>query len=78
VQVRDRGWLGVPQNFACGEGWGFRLLTAFAAEWWDPPEGTGEMGGEGKESGNGTPHPAAHLPFFLPACGAPFRETRQR
>ncbi len=26
----------------------------------------GEMGGEGKRSGNGTPHPAAHLPFFSP------------
>ena len=26
----------------------------------------GEMGGEGKGSGNGTPQPAAHLPFFSP------------
>ncbi len=26
----------------------------------------GEMGGEGKSSGNGTPQPAAHLPFFSP------------
>nr|MCR5549417.1 hypothetical protein [Bacteroidales bacterium] len=26
----------------------------------------GEMGGEGKDSGNGTPQPAAHLPFFSP------------
>ena len=24
------------------------------------------MGGEGKDSGNGTPQPAAHLPFFSP------------
>ena len=47
-------------------GKGFRLLTAFAAEWWGSPEGIGEMGGEGKESGNGTPHPAAHLPLFSP------------
>ena len=38
----------------------------------------GEMGGEGKGYGNGTPQPAAHLPFLLPACGTPFRETRQR
>ena len=42
------------------------MLTAFAAEWWGSPEGIGEMGGEGKESGNGTPHPAAHLPLFSP------------
>ena len=35
----------------------------------------GEMGGEGKGSGNGTPQPATHLPLLLPACGAPFRET---
>ncbi|MCR5551159.1 MAG: hypothetical protein K6F40_09525 [Bacteroidales bacterium] len=55
-------------------------LTAFAAEWWGPPEGTwgGEMGGEGKGSGNGTPQPAAHLPLLFPICGTPFRETRQR
>ena len=38
----------------------------------------GEMGGEGKGSVNGTLLPAAHLPFLLPACGAPFRETPQR
>ena len=31
-----------------------------------------------KDSGNGMPQPAAHLPLLLPACGAPFRETRQR
>ena len=38
----------------------------------------GEMGGEEKGSGNGTLLLAAHLPFLLPICGAPFRETRQR
>ncbi len=28
-----------------------------------------EMGGEGKGSGNGTPHPAAHLPPLFPQAG---------
>ena len=57
--MRDRGWLGVPQNFACGEGWGFRLLTAFAAEWWGSPEGAEGDGRRREESANAEVLPAA-------------------
>ncbi len=48
-----------------GVGRRFRLLTAFAAEWCNPPEGTG---GDGRreESANAGVLPAAHLPFLSP------------
>ena len=48
-----------------GAGRRFRLLTAFAAEWWGSPEGTG---GDGRreESANAGVLPAAHLPFLSP------------
>ena len=47
-------------------GKGFRLLTAFAAEWWGPPEGTG---GDGRREGSanaGALPAAAHLSFLSP------------
>ena len=53
-------------------GWGFRLLTAFAAEWWGPPE---ETGGDGRRrEASPQSHPrfaAAHTPVYAGACTIP-------
>ena len=53
-------------------GWGFRLLTAFAAEWWGPPE---ETGGDGRRR-EASPQSyllfaAAHTPVYAGACTIP-------
>ena len=51
-----------------GAGRGFRSLTAFAAEWWGPPEGTGGGRWAAMEKAPATalPNPPPISPFFSP------------
>ena len=51
---------------------GFRLLTAFAAEWWSPPEGTGGDGRRREASPQSYPRfAAAHTPVYSATCTIP-------
>ncbi|MBP5206107.1 MAG: hypothetical protein J6Z44_04870 [Bacteroidales bacterium] len=67
-----------PVTCPAGTGRGFRRSLRSQRNGGGRRREQGEMGGEGKDSSNGTPQPAAHLPLLFLACGAPFRETRQR